>query len=155
MQELYLRSGTSVRAETLGLFPTQMYVSSVQISVKSVRSIEQRFAVAGRGLGAMPPMSMLEANPKIYRLRSVSLLFVIRTLFSHCSTQTSHPTLYQCPSQLSISLHRVRDAMYSDCFPWQMNMHREEENSTPENAEMACDLPDRFRCGKYQCIPSI
>jgi hypothetical protein len=32
-----------------------MYVSPVGKSAKSVRSIEQRFAVAGRGLGAMPP----------------------------------------------------------------------------------------------------
>ena len=33
-----------------------MYVSPVGKSAKSVRSIEQRSAVAGRGLGAMPPM---------------------------------------------------------------------------------------------------
>jgi hypothetical protein len=32
-----------------------MYVSPVGKSAKSVRSIEQRSAVAGRGLGTMPP----------------------------------------------------------------------------------------------------
>ena len=51
----YLHNGTSVRAETFRLFCTQMYVSPVGKSAKSVRSIEQRSAVAGRGLGAMPP----------------------------------------------------------------------------------------------------
>jgi len=33
-----------------------MYLPTVKISVKSVRSIEQRSAGTGRGLGAMPPM---------------------------------------------------------------------------------------------------
>ena len=32
-----------------------MYVSPVGKAAKSVRSIEQRSAVAGRGLGAIPP----------------------------------------------------------------------------------------------------
>ena len=54
LQDPYLRSGTSVRAETLELFSTQIYVSSVEQSPKSVRSIEQRSARTGRSLRAMP-----------------------------------------------------------------------------------------------------
>ena len=55
LQLPYLPNGTSVRAETFRLFSTQMYVSPVGKSAKSVRSLEQCFAVAGRGLGAIPP----------------------------------------------------------------------------------------------------
>ena len=54
----YLHNGTSVRAETFRLFSTEMYVSPVEKSAKSVRSIEQRSAVASRGLGAVPHRHM-------------------------------------------------------------------------------------------------
>ncbi len=35
-----------------------MYLPTVQISAKSVTSIEQGSAESGRGLGAMPPMGL-------------------------------------------------------------------------------------------------
>jgi hypothetical protein len=54
----YLHNGASVPAETFRLFSTQMYVSPVGKPARSMRSIEQRYAVAGRGLGAIPPKLM-------------------------------------------------------------------------------------------------
>jgi hypothetical protein len=59
LQLPYLPNGTSVRAEALRLFSTQMYVSPVGKPAKSVRSIEQRSVVAGRGLSALPPKCYL------------------------------------------------------------------------------------------------
>ena len=54
LQVPYVHNGTSDWAETFRLFSTQMYVSPVGKPAKSVRSIEQRSAVAGRGLRAVP-----------------------------------------------------------------------------------------------------
>jgi hypothetical protein len=55
LQVPYLHNRTYDRAKTFKLFSTEMYVSPVGKSAKSVRSIEQRSAVAGRGLCAIPP----------------------------------------------------------------------------------------------------
>ena len=70
MQEPYLRSGTSVRAETSGLFSTQMYVSSVEKSAKSVRSIEEGTAGTDRSLRAMP--SIRRSAKTGFRMNSLS-----------------------------------------------------------------------------------
>ena len=73
LQEPYLRSGTSVRAETFQLFSTQMYVSSLEKSAKSVRLNN-----TGRGLRAMPlsHLYFYRVRYQLQMLERISTVFV-------------------------------------------------------------------------------
>ena len=55
LSQAHLRNGSSIWAEILDFFLNMFGLSTVKISAKSVTSIEQAFAVSGRGLRAMPP----------------------------------------------------------------------------------------------------
>jgi hypothetical protein len=55
--------------------------------------------------------------------------------------------------RLSIFQYRVLDSTYNDCFPW--FLWKEDEAWTNDNNRMACGLPDRFRCARYECVNRV
>ena len=63
-------------AETFRLFSTQMYVSPVGNPANSMRSIEQRSAVADRGLGMIPLKRLVLVFYNRQEPKYVRVLFV-------------------------------------------------------------------------------
>jgi hypothetical protein len=82
-----------------------------------------------------------------------NLVLIVQTLFSHCTEKKTYSTLYRCKNHLSISPHRIMDAKFDDCSPWEAD--DEDEEASNHTHMMICHLPDRFLCSDYHCIPRL
>jgi hypothetical protein len=81
----------------------------------------------------------------------ITLVLIIKALFSRCTQRETFLSLYQCSNGMQISPYRVLDMKFDDCSPWKR--HIEDEFSSELTSKRVCHLPDRFLCAKHTCIP--